>query len=57
MVDVAASATDAEAGQQVTATTLVKTHNLFGSLYLAIMDRMGVKLDKFGDAETRLERL
>ena len=24
------------------------------SLYLSIMDRMGVKLDKFGDAETRL---
>jgi hypothetical protein len=27
------------------------------SLYLSLMDRMGVKLDKFGDAETRLERL
>ena len=27
------------------------------SLYLDIMDRMGVKLDHFGDAETRLERL
>lgn len=27
------------------------------SLYLSIMDRMGVKLDKFGDAETRLERI
>ena len=27
------------------------------SLYLSIMDRMGVKLDHFGDAETRLERL
>ncbi len=27
------------------------------SLYLSIMDRMGVKLDKFGDAETRLDRL
>jgi len=25
------------------------------SLYLSIMDRMGVKLDKFGDADTRLE--
>jgi hypothetical protein len=37
VVDVAASATDAEAGQQVTATTLVKTHNLFGRLYLAII--------------------
>ena len=27
------------------------------SLYLSIMDRMGVKLDNFGDAETRLENL
>jgi hypothetical protein len=27
------------------------------SLYLSIMDRMGVKLDRFGDAETRLSRL
>ena len=27
------------------------------SLYLSLMDRMGVKLDKFGDADTRLERL
>jgi hypothetical protein len=27
------------------------------SLYLSIMDRMGVKLERFGDAETRLERL
>jgi hypothetical protein len=24
------------------------------SLYLSIMDRMGVRLDRFGDAETRL---
>ena len=27
------------------------------SLYLSIMDRMGVKLDRFGDAETRLAGL
>jgi len=27
------------------------------SLYLSLMDRMGIKLDKFGDAETRLENL
>lgn len=27
------------------------------SLYLSLMDRMGVKLDQFGDAETRLARL
>jgi hypothetical protein len=24
------------------------------SLYLSLMDRMGVKLDRFGDADTRL---
>ena len=27
------------------------------SLYLSIMDRMGIKLDRFGDANTRLEHL
>ena len=27
------------------------------SLYLSIMDRMGIKLERFGDATTRLERL
>jgi hypothetical protein len=27
------------------------------SLYLSIMDRMGVKLDRFGDAERRLANL
>jgi Protein of unknown function (DUF1552) len=27
------------------------------SLYLSIMDRMGVKLERFGDSDTRLERL
>ncbi len=27
------------------------------SLFLSIMDRMGVKLDRFGDADTRLENL
>jgi hypothetical protein len=27
------------------------------SLYLSIMDRMGIKLDRFGDATTRLQRL
>jgi hypothetical protein len=27
------------------------------SLYLSLMDRMGVKLDRFGDADTRLEGL
>jgi hypothetical protein len=27
------------------------------SLYLSLMDRMGVKVDKFGDADTRLQRI
>jgi hypothetical protein len=27
------------------------------SLYLSLMDRMGIKLDRFGDATTRLENL
>ena len=27
------------------------------SLYLSIMDRMGMQIDHFGDADTRLERL
>ena len=37
VVDVAVSGPDAEAGQRVTATTLVKTHNRFGQVYLAII--------------------
>ena len=27
------------------------------SLYLSLLDRMGVKLDRFGDADTRLAGL
>jgi len=27
------------------------------SLYLSLMDRFGIKLEQFGDAQTRLERL
>ena len=27
------------------------------SLYLSLMDRMGIKLDRFGDAQTRLANL
>jgi hypothetical protein len=37
VVDVAASAGDSKASQQVTATTLVKTHNVFGRRYLALI--------------------
>ena len=32
-------------------------HRKLCSLYLSIMDRMGVRLDKFGDATTRLAGL
>jgi hypothetical protein len=27
------------------------------SLYLSLMDRFGLKLEQFGDAQTRLQRL
>jgi hypothetical protein len=27
------------------------------SLYLSLMDRFGIKLEQFGDATTRLERI
>jgi hypothetical protein len=30
-------------------------HRKLCSFYLSVMDRMGVKLDRFGDADTRLE--
>jgi Protein of unknown function (DUF2867) len=37
VIDVAASGAGSASGQQVTATTLVKTHNLFGRIYLAVI--------------------
>jgi hypothetical protein len=37
VVDVAAAGPDSASSQQVTATTLVKTHNLSGRIYLAII--------------------
>jgi Protein of unknown function (DUF2867) len=37
VVDVAASGPNDASGQQVTATTLVKTHNALGRIYLAII--------------------
>ena len=37
VVDVAASGSSEAFGQQVTATTLVKTHNALGRLYLAVI--------------------
>ena len=37
VVDVATSGPNEASGQQVTATTLVKTHNALGRLYLAVI--------------------
>jgi Protein of unknown function (DUF2867) len=37
VVDVATSGPDDTSGQQVTATTLVKTHNALGRIYLAVI--------------------
>ena len=37
VVDVATSQAGSDSGQQVTATTLVRTHNLFGRIYLAVI--------------------
>ena len=36
---------------------LEKPNRKMCSLYLSLMDRMGVKLDRFGDSDTRLARL
>jgi hypothetical protein len=37
VIDVAAAETGPNSGQQVTATTLVRTHNRFGRIYLAVI--------------------
>ena len=36
---------------------LNKPNRKMCSLYLSLMDRFGIKLDQFGDAQTRLEKL
>jgi hypothetical protein len=46
-----------ETGRVLDYTNEGDDHRKLCSLYLSIMDRMGVKLDRFGDAETRLARL
>src|SRR5437762_1908140 len=46
-----------ETGRTLDYTQAGDENRKMSSLYLSIMDRMGVKLDIFGDAETRLERL
>jgi len=46
-----------ETGRTLDYVGLPDDHRKVCSLYLSVMDRMGVKLDKFGDADTRLERI
>jgi hypothetical protein len=46
-----------ETGRSLNYLDAGEDHRKVCSLYLSIMDRMGVKLDRFGDAETRLEHL
>ncbi len=46
-----------ETGRVLDYTDAGNDHRKLCSLYLSLMDRMGVALDKFGDADTRLARL
>ncbi len=46
-----------ETGRGLDYTDKGDDHRKLCSLYLSIMDRMGAKLDRFGDAETRLAGL
>jgi Protein of unknown function (DUF1552) len=46
-----------ETGRSLDYLTAGKENRKMCSLYLSLMDRFGVKLDRFGDAETRLDRL
>ncbi|MBI3415026.1 MAG: DUF1552 domain-containing protein [Verrucomicrobia bacterium] len=46
-----------ETGRVLDYTTQGDDNRKLCSLYLSIMDRMSVRLDRFGDAETRLARL
>ena len=46
-----------ETGRALNYLTAGDDNRKMCSLYLSIMDRMGIKLDRFGDATTRLERL
>ncbi|MFN3325112.1 MAG: DUF1552 domain-containing protein [Bryobacteraceae bacterium] len=46
-----------QTGRTLDYTTAGDDNRKLCSLFLSIMDRMDVRLDQFGDAETRLERL
>jgi hypothetical protein len=46
-----------ETGRALNYLTAGNDNRKMCSLYLSLMDRFGVKLDRFGDAQTRLQRL
>jgi len=46
-----------ETGRSLNYLDAGEDHRKMCSLYLSIMDRMGIRLESFGDADTRLERL
>ena len=46
-----------QTGRTLDYLTAGDTNRKACSLYLSLMDRFGLKLDRFGDADTRLERL
>jgi hypothetical protein len=44
-----------ETGHVINLLNATDDQRMMCSLYLSLMDRYGVKLDRFGDADTRLE--
>ncbi len=46
-----------ETGRTLDYTSAADENRKMCSLFLSIMDRMGVKLERFGDADTRLDRV
>src|SRR5437667_7668023 len=46
-----------QTGRTLAYTKAADENRKMCSLFLSIMDRMGVKLDRFGDADTRLQQL
>ena len=46
-----------ETGRALNYLDAGKANRKMCSLYLSLMDRFGIKLDQFGDAQTRLDRL
>ncbi|MGA2365170.1 MAG: DUF1552 domain-containing protein [Steroidobacteraceae bacterium] len=46
-----------ETGRAINLLNAADDQRKMCSLYLSLMDRYGVKLDKFGDADTRLEQI